>query len=47
MLANNLETVHTRMLALVVPLILLWIAIRRGTGVLAAVLLLAVFVASV
>jgi hypothetical protein len=35
------------MLPLVVPLMLLLVAVRRGTGILAAVLLLVVFVASV
>lgn len=43
MLANHFETT---MLALVVPLMLLLVAVRRGTGILAALLLLVVFVAS-
>ena len=47
MLANHLEAVRIPMLALVVPLVLLLVAIRRGSGVLAALLLLVVFVVSV
>jgi len=37
---------HTAMLALLVPLVLLFIAIRRNSGILAAFLLLMLFAAS-
>ena len=47
--SRTVETRHAgiAMLALVLPLMLLIVAVRRGTGVLAAILLLMVFVASV
>jgi len=47
--SRTLETRYAGiiMLALVLPLMLLVVAVRRGTGVLAAILLLMVFAASV
>lgn len=44
---KQLRDAGIAMLALVLPLMLLLVAVRRGTGVLAAILLLVIFVANV
>lgn len=45
--AKRLGKAGIAMVTLVLPLMLLLVAIRRGTGILAALLLLVVFVAAV